>query len=1046
MANSNNINYFLGGYWTNGTARGMKWYRGRWSDGNWEKGYWYSYDLDLKWAKEDALNNEWSIWSGGIWRSNSQGNDDARYSFDDYLLDEEWSIWFGGRWQSQRYLDNDYTWQAEDATPINIYGSLQIFDCDVPNNGNTVRSMLLPKSRSVWLSGQWLRGVWEGGIFANGIWHSIPAGSGDYEYLDDLFFLYNEDEYPKHQNPNSEYTNFFNQPSIVHVDTSGNITIPLSAIVLYNDEEIFTIRYESESDYDEELSSFYEGAFVNSVWEGGTVYDTDEDPFVTMFGMSVTTNNKILFDDSGIINKYGFLESNDMLSTKMFGLNMPNWRQYQINTQNENSSNASLLMREGIIDNVNSIQYIIPNDYSRGGLYSSIWKRGRFKNGTFMYSHFYDYSVDNTFRVEYNSDPNILIDQSNYDSVFEKGLMYKSIFNNGLFLAQYSNNELLSSFSHGLWLTGYWAAYTEEYGSILPLSDFTDDRMVTNAKFWKSVWYSGIWEGGNAVMSVWNCGNMHPFNITINGNEYEPSSDGENVFANITNNPLGKTDEISYYDEFGQLLPAVQNIISDLNRKHLLVPQSVDNLSLNNLAIKTPYEYLYFYDGDEDSYIPESGTAGTSNGSYMWDASTPYDLWLENTDQSSNIGSAELVAPNNGIIPIVEVDAIEHINHGLILSGAEESSLNEDIVNEKYMRYTGLVDNTISVWRNGCFRGGVWNGGLWLGGIFEPYRYDDYPEIINSTGIRQYFDYFDDNITALTEKIDKPIWNRGIWYGGYFKGDSYMTSVPAYITQKVPEVTVDQVVDIDLNYKLGLSNSVVQSVFNSNSTSVLQLKSLNICSMFNRLAIKDSNTSNFYFSVFNGQLFGGYFADIDKKVQNKSISNVTPLFGTTTFAEDLESNLMPGFNMGTWKIDVGQAPNSFPIVISNIVPDYFLKNQSNASTFPTINIASPVMFNLNADEYTSDPTTGTIPATSSPYSDHFFYDWITSDHIPPNIPGPGPDNPLGDNNADIRHARISLTTQPAWSDVSPAASSVINVPSYAQGCGEEDNPEPYYKV
>ncbi|MFV2014496.1 MAG: hypothetical protein ACC656_03645, partial [Candidatus Heimdallarchaeota archaeon] len=89
-------NFWLGGYWTAGQADGLIWQRGRWLDGEWLKGQWFSYTLDLKWDESNQYRNEWSIWSGGIWRSNSQNN----YTFEDYKITTEYSVWHGGRWQS----------------------------------------------------------------------------------------------------------------------------------------------------------------------------------------------------------------------------------------------------------------------------------------------------------------------------------------------------------------------------------------------------------------------------------------------------------------------------------------------------------------------------------------------------------------------------------------------------------------------------------------------------------------------------------------------------------------------------------------------------------------------------------------------------------------------------------------------------------------------------------------------------------------------------------------------------------------------------------
>jgi len=1046
--NSKSTNYWLGGFWTGGTTRGLIWRRGVWSGGEWLKGQWYSNTLKIEWNNNDPYKNKWSIWETGIWKSNSV----EEYSFDDFNLSGEYSVWHGGIWKSIIHDGSTYTWQGKDVLQrINIYGNIELYDCDNIPTQTTKRRMLLPNANSLFLGGQWLRGEWHGGIFANSVWHSLVPYEVKVSYLDEVFFLYEHEEYDIFQNTDSEYVEIYGDYSILGFDITGDVVPTNDTFILYSTYFKTGLSYYDDLNYDIKTSIFTSGAFVNSIWEGGTVLDTgDNDPYNVMFGMSLSKSNNVVYDDGGIQpkNKLGVYESVNLLYKRYYGLNLPNWDEYLTTTD---VYKILKIGKEVDPQTGNTTdKYMLPTFLEDAHMYSSIWKRGDFQHGVFNYSQFYDYTIKNVVNSEYTQDPNInnLNDDTrfdNYDSLFRKGLIYKSIFYGGTYLAQYNADyeSIKSVFNRSIWATGYWVAATEyDYGQLseLPTSLYTDGEYITNAKFWKSVWLNGIWEGGNMALSAWNC--VNPFNhtITLNNETFMPSVEypdlSDFIFNNIKKNPLGKIANLSYYDENNnnELFTEYQNVIADLNRTDFLNIINSDSLPHFDMVQNKKYTYLHYF--HEDEYIDPTNPEQGLSYYIPYDNGTPFGFVLSDSDYTTN---PELVEPNFNNAPIECAAAglhncpswTQYVQYGAIMLLDSDSYLNDDVLNENIFRTLGLVHNLLSVWQNGVFEGGIWNGGLWLKGEFMPYTYERYPSnVFDHTGVSAMYDYFDDNIINIINKYDTAIWSRGVFYAGYFHAKSLFFAVPAYVSDS----GLYQI-EVNLNYKFCLNDNILESHFNDINTNILQLKPLNLVSFFTRKASRGGNYEYKLFSVMNGNFMSGYFQD---RMQF-DVKDV-PVIGTTAFPEDInEGNGVNKLTFGQYRItSVYDGTN---ILRGTIVAD-------DLTTVPVKNVAGgveidvqvgePILYDINNNVYSSDIITG-INAWNETVTTKFFYEYHSSVGVMPI------------HRTNIKHA-IPLVNppsndpskQPDWSDIEVLQSLSAPVPSYAQGAGFR--PEPYYPL
>ncbi|MFV2014263.1 MAG: hypothetical protein ACC656_02455, partial [Candidatus Heimdallarchaeota archaeon] len=780
-------------------------------------------------------------------------------------------------------------------------------------------------------------------------------------------------------------------------------------------------------------------------------------------GMSLSSNRKIVFDDAGIQAENGFYESNILLEQRLYGLNLPDWKQYFNNSDDETISNQKIIRMYEDTDN-STTAYFIPYDLSSIGLYSVIWKRGKFQHGTFNYGQFYDYSSTNEITTSYTSDVDINNNYTNYISVFNKGLLYKSLFFGGLYMAQYTDDDITKSvFNRSIWLTGYWAAASEVTPGILPRSSFTDSRYVTNARFWKSIWMNGIWEGGSMIFSAWNCVNPFNYNITINNNEFEPSADEDTIFDNIEANPIGKITDFEYYDENGDLFDVFQNVVDDFNGSDLLNPQSADvsNLLDMDIAMNDNNYFILFYPDDEIGFT--DNYTRTDNG---YPLGTPYDFVLLNGnnefDSTEDAGGAPdsgvglgcidpgspnalLICPNDGNSPVLLFDYWSSVDLGLILINDDESTGNTDIENENIFRTLGQVHNLLSVWQNGQFEGGIWNGGLWIKGNIEAYNFENYPDnVIDDVGNEAKFDYFDNNvINDSTQQFDPALWTRGIWYGGYMHANTYFTSVPAYISGGEGS----QNLSLDITTKSCLSDLVFSSYFNSTSSTIQQLKSLNLVSINCRKSIRLLFTSNYFLNVMNGQMMGGYFLDRNRTGNNTTI---VPLIGTVVseFPNDIGENGESKLSFGNWIVSfTDNTDPAYETQIINSASAFLLKNTTNSSLISTL-VAEPYLFDSDNSEYNGNVDTGSN-MDGNIITDKFYYEYLGVSNLP-------------DNRLEIKHAIANAEgfAQRVYSDLFTACdssdssypdnclgldSSEVNliVPSYAVGAADITSPEPF---
>lgn len=872
-------NYWLGGYHTGGTIRGLNWLRGQWSGGSWQKGNFYSVDLSVNWS--GANRNLWSIWSGGVWRSNSQN-----YSFTEYNILDEWSIWHGGTWKSAVLPKQTYSWQGAFTNSVNIYGDLVTYNCDIQSgNAQSIRTIYLPSPNSLWLGGQWFRGDFKGGIFACGVWHSLKWDPAQYAYLDDLFFLYgnnNSSNFATYQQTIDGVTYTF------IVNDNENIPFDLN---LFNDAEFFDIDLTVQ--YDESVSNFYQGAMVNSIWEGGTVINSSSDPFTSVFGMAIDTETSKIQDDSGFKSKIGFLESNQLLRKRRHGLNLIDYNQYYTNGIT-NSINQILF--------INGQNYYIPNRYDTGGIYSVIWKRGKFQNGAFMYGQWYDYNDTNTMRANYATD---LMIGSTFDelqpnttlpvnfSVFEQGLFYSSLWFNGIWLAKPNANvqNKTSVFSRSQWFTGYWAA------AVNNATTFSNDRKITNSEFWKSIWYSGIWEGGDMSQSVWNCFNVFNYDLILENNVISGANNfSANPFDNIFANPMGVVNNITYQVN-GVNTAQFNGFINDLAKVDLIRTQPVEGFDFTDLVINN-LEFFVLGDGTSGTYDPG-----------------PYDFDLDETGTAG--------------IPT------------LYLYNENEFFINDAATNAAFVRYAGLVDNFASRWKNGSARGTMWNGGIWMTGVFKSYLFTDYPTYVvdRRTGTTVQLDWFDDNIILQTpiQKIQPGVWQRGIWYAGYFHASSYFFGACAF------NRNVGEGLNLTIENKFLFTDQSVSGQFNSLNATLLEYKPNNYVSIFTRKALRDADDS--YFSSFNGQMLSGILYDVNKNgVQ-------TPNFGTIASAEDASINGEVNFGFVTYDTTVNPDAIGNPNPVNPNTTNLSFPIKNTAGAPPAIlNIAHPLAYDdINHD-------------------------------------------------------------------------------------------------
>jgi len=374
----------------------------------------------------------------------------------------------------------------------------------------------LPKVNSIWLGGLWLRGQFEGGIFANGFWNSIS---------EELAF-------------------------------SGDF----GSSGLYEEQ----IKFK----YDETFSSWQKGMMINSIWEGGIVED-NLSKLETIFGDLLNLfslqniQNDFVWD-----NEFGLKRSDSSQSyTTIFGKDM------FIGYNNE----TDVSIDRGLVGENIQLERVI-EQFTNDGVMSVYWKRGIFNNGIFQFSHWSNQTLDKV-------DNNIITKNSiNVNSTFNSGLIYHSFWDGGLFNAEPTNdeypllfetNEPNSIFYRSQWKKGYWKVSDNGLDT-----DDTDDIRICDALFSRSIWSSGVFEGGIMDLSVWRSGVTENCNIEYYNDIIQLNvADIDDLTLALPNGTI--IPEYTDFSDTSQIssLKNGTNFLSSLENSNLRLMGNVDNFA-----------------------------------------------------------------------------------------------------------------------------------------------------------------------------------------------------------------------------------------------------------------------------------------------------------------------------------------------------------------------------------------------------------------------------------------------------------------------------------
>jgi hypothetical protein len=326
------------------------------------------------------------------------------------------------------------------------------------------------------------------------------------------------------------------------------------------------------STYDETYSLFKQGQMINSIWEGGIV-DDEGDKLDTVFGDLTQSSETLISKD----NSFDFTWENDfefkvstanVYSPELFG------RTEFIGYHNDPLFNGE--------DDINLEIEIkrVRRQFNTDGVMSVYWKRGKFNNGMFQFSHFDSLDLDQNRQTIISEE---LAD--NY-SIFN-GLIYSSKWKNGLFLADATddeypllNEEPNSLFYYSNWDKGYWKSEGLKTTSGSPL-DTVDNIDISNALFSRSVWTAGVFEGGMMDLSIWRSGVSEPTELKYKGmsiNLVEGNPD--NLAYYISSEAVNGTD--FGYGTSGEILPRIANdmmFTAELENTKVRFAGSVDNLA-----------------------------------------------------------------------------------------------------------------------------------------------------------------------------------------------------------------------------------------------------------------------------------------------------------------------------------------------------------------------------------------------------------------------------------------------------------------------------------
>lgn len=288
--------------------------------------------------------------------------------------------------------------------------------------------------------------------------------------------------------------------------------------------------------YDESYSLFKRGKMINSIWNGGIARSDNFDHQEIIMGDLI--NKKINYIDKN--NNYDFKWDTDFI---FYDSTNEDLYDEILGRKYFNKYHYSIIMQDTEANRNDIEDYRINKQYNSDGLMSVYWKRGKFYNGIFQFSVFDSLNLDNNKQTVISENVN-----DNYSHF--TGIFYTSRFVNGLYYALADNTtkilsetkNIQSLFYKSIWEKGYWKAVGLE-------SDASDDIEITNALFLRSLWKSGVFEGGVFDLSVWLSGVDE--NITM---KYKNS---QTVLSKSTNSivySLGYRTDNNYDDYvFGDL-------------------------------------------------------------------------------------------------------------------------------------------------------------------------------------------------------------------------------------------------------------------------------------------------------------------------------------------------------------------------------------------------------------------------------------------------------------------------------------------------------------
>lgn len=326
------------------------------------------------------------------------------------------------------------------------------------------------------------------------------------------------------------------------------------------------------STYDETYSIFKQGQMMNSVWEGGIVDDKGEKLDV-IFG-ELTQSSEVIVNSN---NSYDFTWNNDF--------------EFKVSTANVYS--PEVLGRKEFIgyhndptfDNTDINNYNIEvnrvrKQFNTDGVMAVYWKRGKFYNGLFQFSHF------DSLDLNQNRQNIISEELDDNESIF-KGLIYSSKWKNGLFYANATddeypllNEEPNSLFYYSNWEKGYWKSVGLDTTSGSPL-DTIDNINITNALFSRSLWSSGVFEGGIFDLSIWRSGVTEDTTMKYKTTQISLEvGDENNLGFYVANKPTEGTN--FEFGTSGQVIPQIENdlmFLYEYENNNFRYAGNVDNLA-----------------------------------------------------------------------------------------------------------------------------------------------------------------------------------------------------------------------------------------------------------------------------------------------------------------------------------------------------------------------------------------------------------------------------------------------------------------------------------